>query len=292
MVAERICVVGLGNMGGSVAARLAETGHDVVGYDPDVSARDRAAQAGVTATGVLAEAVTDAGVVITSLPNSAIVRSVWLGDGGLVRLAPRGCFVVELSTIDPTTMRDLAADARTAGLRVLDCPVSGGPGEARKGTLSLIVGGHEADVEEIRPLLNDIGATVSYTGDVGTAKVVKLVNNMMSMGNVLVAAEAFAIGVEAGVEPRRLYDVLSASGGRSHHFTKRFPKALDGDFQPGFTMRLGEKDLTLALELARSVGLPAPAAATARDLYGIAVAEGFADDDIVALLNLYRRWAG
>lgn len=287
----RICVVGLGNMGGSVAARLAETGHNVVGHDPAPEARDAAARQGVRPAGTLPEGVADAEVIITSLPGPAAVRSVWLGEGGLAALAGPGTFAIELSTIDPGTMREVAAAAGAAGVRVLDCPVSGGPAEARQGTLSLIVGGEDRDVEALRGVLEDMGASVSTTGDVGTAKAVKLVNNMMSMGNVLVAAEAFAVGVRAGVDPQRLYEVLSVSGGRSHHFTKRFPKALEGDFRPGFTMRLGEKDLTLALELARSVGLPAPAAAVARDIMGIAAAEGYADSDIVALLDLYARWA-
>ena len=109
-------------------------------------------------------------------------------------------------------------------------------------------------------MLQLLGADWKHTGGIGTAKVVKLVNNMMSMGNVLVAAEAFALGVAAGVEPQKLYDVLSVSGGRSHHFTKRFPNALKGDFSPGFKMELGEKDLALAVELGRTMKMPTPSA--------------------------------
>src|SRR6516164_2227111 len=114
---------------------------------------------------------------------------------------------------------------------------------------------------------------------------------MMSMGNVLVAAEAFALGVAAGVDPQTLYDVLSVSGGRSHHFTKRFPNALKGDFSPGFKMELGEKDLALAIALGRSRRLPTPAASAVRELYAMALAEGLRGQDIVALLAMYRRWA-
>lgn len=286
---DPVCVVGLGNIGGSVAANLVDKGHDVVGFDLDPAARDRAAGAGARVTDVFADAVSGAAAVVTSLPDARVVRSVWTGDDGLVACAPPGAFAVELSTIDPETMRDVAASAREVDLRVLDCAVSGGPAEARDGTLSLIVGAADDDLDAARPLLEDIG-TVSHTGPVGTGKVVKLVNNLMSMGNVLVAAEAFAVGVAAGMDPQRLYDVLSVSGGRSHHFTKRFPKALTGDFTPGFTMRLGEKDLGLGLELARQVGVPAPSAATARQMYALALAEGLADDDIVALLRLYQRW--
>jgi len=290
-IKDPVCVVGLGNIGGSVLANLVEKGHDVVGFDPDPDARERAANAGARVTDVFTDAVAGAGVTITSLPDAPVVKSVWLGDDGLVAHATSGSFVVELSTIDPDSMREIATPAKDAGLRVLDCAVSGGPVEARNGTLSLIVGADDTDLDDARSLLDDVGS-VSHTGPVGTGKIVKLVNNLMSMGNVLVAAEAFAVGVAAGMDPQRLYDVLSVSGGRSHHFTKRFPKALSGDFDPGFTMRLGEKDLGLGLELARSVGVPAPAAATTRQMYTLALAEGLADADIVALLKLYQRWAG
>lgn len=290
-IQDPVCVVGLGNIGGAVLTNLVDRGHEVVGHDPDPSARKRAADAGAHVTDVLTEAVAGAGVTITSLPDAPVVRSVWLDDGGLVASAARDSYVLELSTIDPDTMREIVAPAHAAGLRVLDCGVSGGPVEARQGTLSLIVGADDDDLTDATALLEHLGS-VSHTGPVGTGKIVKLVNNLMSMGNVLVAAEAFAVGVAAGMDPQRLYDVLAVSGGRSHHFTKRFPKALADDFSPGFTMRLGEKDLGLGLELAQRVGVPAPSAATARQMYALALAEGLGSDDIVALLRLYQRWAG
>ena len=114
---------------------------------------------------------------------------------------------------------------------------------------------------------------------------------MMSMGNVLIAAEAFALGVAAGVEPEKLYDVISVSGGRSHHFTKRFPNALKGDFRPGFKLELGEKDLSLGIDLGRRLNLPTPAASTVREIYALALAQGFRGQDIVALLAMYQNWA-
>jgi 3-hydroxyisobutyrate dehydrogenase-like beta-hydroxyacid dehydrogenase len=116
------------------------------------------------------------------------------------------------------------------------------------------------------------------------------VNNMMSMANVLVASEAFALGVAAGVDAKTLFDVLSVSGGRSHHFLKRFPNALKGDFAPGFKMELGEKDLALGIELGRTLRLPTPVASATRELFALALAEGFRGQDIVALLEMYRKW--
>jgi 3-hydroxyisobutyrate dehydrogenase-like beta-hydroxyacid dehydrogenase len=115
---------------------------------------------------------------------------------------------------------------------------------------------------------------------------------MMTMGNVLVAAEAFCVGVKAGIDPDLLFEVLSNSGGRSHHFTKRFPNALAGNFTPGFSVALGEKDLGLALEFSRSLGVPAPTTGLARQMYGIAMSEGLSSEDIVSVIKLFENWGG
>jgi 3-hydroxyisobutyrate dehydrogenase len=287
----RVAVIGLGNMGGAVAANLVRCGHPVVGFDMQDTAREKAGSDGVQLADTVAEAVADAAVIVTSLPNGPIVRSVWLGDDGLVARASRGAVAIELSTIGQDTMLEVAGEATRAGLRVIDCAVSGSPESGRNGQLALIVGAADDDLDAVRPILEQMGSSLAHVGEVGMGKVVKLVNNLMAMGNVLVAAEAFQIGVAAGVEPQRLYDVLAEGGGRSHHFVSRFPKALAGDFRPGFTIRLGEKDLGLGLELARAVGVPAPAASTVRGMYAVAMAEGIADDDIVGLLQMYQRWS-
>src|SRR5262245_31841429 len=288
---QRIAVVGMGQMGAGMAGRLAEVGHDVIGYDINPATRAALAARGMAMADSLKAALADRDVILTSLPDPKAVQAAWLGQGGLVALAAPTSLCIELSTIDPGTMREVAAAAADRQLAVVDCPVSGSPAEARQGKLVLIAGGERAAVDRAGPILSLLGDTWRYTGGVGTAKVVKIVNNMMSMGNVLIASEAFALGVAAGVEPDTLYDVLSVSGGRSHHFTKRFPNALKGNFDPGFKMELGEKDMALGVELGRALKLPTPAASTVRELYALALAEGFRGRDIVALLQMYQKWS-
>jgi 3-hydroxyisobutyrate dehydrogenase-like beta-hydroxyacid dehydrogenase len=288
---EQIAVIGMGQMGSGMAGRLREAGYDVAGFDISQEQKSRLAAEGFRMAASIAEAASGRGVLLTSLPDSRAVQDAWLGTDGIVASAPRGSLVIELSTIDPQTMRVAAAAAALRDLAVVDCPVSGSPKEARAGKLVLITGGDPAHIARAKPVLGLLGSATQHTGDVGTAKVVKIINNMMSMGNVLVAAEAFALGVAAGVAPQTLYDVLAVSGGRSHHFTKRFPNALNGDFSPGFKMELGEKDLALGIALGRTKGLPTPAASAVRELYAMALAEGFRGQDIVALLAMYRRWA-
>jgi len=288
---ERIAVIGMGQMGSAMAARLSEAQYDVMGYDIADAVRQNLSAKGVKMADSLAAALAGRPVVLTSLPDPGAVSEAWLDDDGIVALAEPNSLLMDLSTIDPTTMQTVAAAAAAKGHAVLDCPVSGSPNEAGTGKLILLVGGEDDAVQRGEPLFDLLGQTWKHTGPVGTAKVVKIVNNMMSMGNVLVAAEAFSLGVAAGVEPQKLYDVIAVSGGRSHHFTKRFPNALKGDFSPGFKMELGEKDLSLGIALGRAKNLPTPTASIVREMYALALVEGFRGQDIVALLAMYDRWA-
>lgn len=288
---EKIAVIGMGQMGSGMARRLLQCGRDVVGYDLNTQTRQALAKDGMAMAATTADAVAGRSLILTSLPDPAATRAAWLGEGGLVETLVRGSLIMDLSTIDPATMREVATAAEARGLDVLDCPVSGGPAEAADGRLVLIVGGSQAAVARAEPVLKQLGSVTMHTGPVGTAKIVKLVNNMMSMGNVLVACEAFALGVAAGVEPERLFEVLSASGGRSFHFQKRFPNVLEGNYMPGFKMELGEKDLALAIEFARSQNMPTPAASMVRELMATALCEGYRGQDVVALHDMYRRWA-
>lgn len=283
-----VAVVGLGQMGSAVALNLRDQGFDVVGWDIAPAARERVAAQGVPAGETLADALKGRAYVLSSLPNGAIVRQSWLGQDGIVEQAEADATLIDLSTIEPSAMRDVADHALAHGLRVLDCPVSGGPVEARAGKLIVMVGGEAAVMEQARPLLQALGPTIRHTGGVGTAKVVKIVNNTMAMGNLLVACEAFSLGEAMGVDATTLFDVLSESGGRSMTFTKRFPPALKGDFEARFKLELAEKDLALGLSMARELGVQAPAATLVRDLFGQAVAQGYGGKDAVALLAMYR----
>ncbi|CAN5439107.1 NAD(P)-dependent oxidoreductase [soil metagenome] len=287
---ERIVVIGLGQMGGAIAGRLHAQGCDVVGFDALAAARDGFVSRGGISAATLAQAVEGAQVVITCLPNSAIVRAVWLGPDSLQSVVKAGTLLIDMSSIDPDTMRTVGKALAENGAEIVDCPVSGSPQEATIGKLILIAGGSKAAVDRARPTLAHLGETLRYAGDIGAAKVVKIANNMMSMANVLAASEAFALGKRAGVDPAILFDILSVSGGRSAQFLKRFPWALQGDYSSRFKMELGEKDLSLGVELGRSVGLPTPVASLTREMAAMAMAQGQRGQDIVALLAMYDGW--
>jgi 3-hydroxyisobutyrate dehydrogenase len=288
----RIGFVGLGTMGGPMARRLVAGGYAVTGYDVDAARASRAQEGGVALAASAAGAAEAAEIVLTSLPSPAAVRDAYLGPDGVLSKARPGSALVDVSTIDPDTWREVAVAGRAAGADCLDAPVSGGPTEAGSGKLVFIVGGEAAVLERCRPVLLVLGTDVHHVGPLGSGQVVKIVNNVMSMGNVAVAAEAMVLGVKAGVDPQRLFDILSSSGGRSHHFLKRFPNVLAGDFTPHFGIGLSRKDLSLALALAARLEMPMPVSSAVRQAYEAAHAQGMGDLDMAGVIRLYEHWTG
>jgi 3-hydroxyisobutyrate dehydrogenase-like beta-hydroxyacid dehydrogenase len=292
MAKPRIGFLGMGAMGGSMARRLAESGFSVAGYDVNTARAEAAANDGVKVATSAAMAAEGADVVMSSLPNPAAVREAYLGANGAVAALRAGAIVVDMSTIDPNTWREVADAAAARGADSLGAPVSGGPADAGSGRLVFLIGGEATVIERCRTVFETLGSEIHHLGPLGAGHVVKLVNNVMSMCNVAVAAEAMVLGVRAGMDPQRLFDVLSTSGGRSHHFLKRFPNVLAGDFTPYFSIALSRKDLSLALQMAESLGVPMLATATVRQIYEAAAAQGLDGLDMAGVTTLYERWAG
>lgn len=288
----QIGFVGLGTMGGPMARRLAEQGHRVTGYDVDAARAARAREGGVTLATSPAGAAEQADAVLSSLPDPAALRRAYLGPDGALSTAKAGATFIDLSTVDPDTWREVAAAARAKGVDALDAPVSGGPAEAGNGKLVFLIGGETAVLERCRPLLLTLGTEIHHVGPLGSGQIIKLVNNVMSIGNVAVAAEAMVLGVKAGMDPQRLFDILSTSGGRSHHFLKRFPNVLAGDFTPYFGIGLSRKDVSLALGMAAKLEVPMLVASTVRQVYEAAHAQGFGQLDMAAVTRLYEHWTG
>jgi 3-hydroxyisobutyrate dehydrogenase-like beta-hydroxyacid dehydrogenase len=292
MTTPRIGFLGMGAMGGPMARRLAQNGFSVSGYDVDTARGDAAAQGGVTLAKSPAMAAEAADVLMSSLPNPVAVREAYLGANGAVSALRAGAILIDMSTIDPNTWREVAGEAAARGAQSLGAPVSGGPAEAGSGKLVFLVGGEAAVLDRCRSVLDTLGSEIHHLGPLGAGHVVKLVNNVMSMCNVAVAAEAMVLGVRAGMDPQRLFDVLSTSGGRSHHFLKRFPNVLAGDFTPYFSIALSRKDLSLALQMAESLGVPMLATAAVRQIYEAAAAQGLDTIDMAGVTKLYEQWAG
>ena len=280
-------VIGLGAMGGAMAERLLGEGMSVTVYDIRQASVERLMALGAKAATL--EEIGDCDVLLTSLPSDDEVLKVLATARVLESLS--GKVLIELSTILPSTMRRLAEIGAEHGVDVVDCPVSGGPREVLAGTLTLLVGAEPQAFERARPVLDALGTT-HHVGVPGHGKAIKLINNTMTMGNMLLAAEAFTLGTKMGLDPQRMFDVLNQSGGRSHHFSKRMPNVLKGDFFPYFRLAMGEKDLRLALELAHEEGYVMPVASLAHQMYQVGINEGFGELDMAAVIKIYEGWAG
>ena len=287
----RIGFIGLGVMGGRMAATLARAGHPLAVHDIEPTKVGALTADGLTACTSPKQVAERSEIVFSSLPLPATVRSVFLGADGVLEGARPGMVLVDTSTVDPETTRVVSAAAAARGVHHLDAPVSGGWREAETGALVIIAGGDREAFDRVRDVLAVLGPAVHYAGPSGAGNVVKLVNNVMSMGNVRVAAEAFVRGVRAGMEPQRLLEILRTSAGRSYHFEKRFPNILARNFAPGFTVDLARKDLGLAVDMARSHDVPVPATSLLHQLYNACAALGEGPSDFAAIIKLFESWA-
>jgi 3-hydroxyisobutyrate dehydrogenase-like beta-hydroxyacid dehydrogenase len=276
--AVRAGVVGLGSMGGAVAGRLVSMGFDTVVSDLDQEKVDHLVVQGARRPhGPIGR---ECDVLITSLPADAAAKAVLLESGTLADLS--GGTLIELSTLLPATMSTIGEEARRHDVRVIDCPVSGGPLEAAAGALVLLVGGDDRDVQSVRDVLDALG-TVWRVGGVGDAKAVKLINNMMAAGNLALAAEAFTLGTRLGVDPQRLFEIIDHSGGQSRTFSKRVPYVLADDLAARFPLYLAEKDTRLFLEVAEEHGAEPVLAREVQRRYAHALERGLGSLDMAAI---------
>ena len=284
--------IGLGVMGSRMATTLARAGYALSVFDVDAGKMRPLTSAGAAAADSPAAVARASGLVVSSLPWPATVREVYLGAGGVLEGARPGTILIDTSTVDPETTRAIHAAAAARGLSYLDAPVSGGYREAEAGTLVIIVGGDRDTFDRAQAVLKVLGSSVHHAGPSGAGNIVKLVNNVMSMGNMLVAAEAFVVGVKAGMDARTLFEILRTSAGRSYHFEKRLPNILARNFEPGFTVDLARKDLGLAVDMARSHDVPVPATSLLHQLYSASSALGDGRNDFASIVKLFESWAG
>ena len=275
--------IGLGNMGGPMAARLAAAGHEVRGFDMQPDALQRLREAGGGAAGSLAEAVAGAEAVFTMLPAGEHVRAV-LGE--VLPLLRPGTLVVDSSTIDVATTRAMHAAAAERGCPMLDAPVSGGTAGATAGTLTFMCGGEPAAFERARPLLGAMGKAVVLAGGAGAGQAAKVCNNLILGISMVAVAEAFALAEKLGLPAQSLFEVASTSSGQCWSLTSYCPvpgpvpnAPSNRDYAPGFAVALMLKDLTLASEAAAQAGAPQVLGEHARTAYERLAAAGLGSRD-------------
>lgn len=273
-----VCFLGLGNMGLPMATRLREAGFGVRSFDPAEGARHAASAAGLEVSGDLNAAVEGADVILLMLPSSDVVESV-VADQAVQSSLRAGVVVLDMSSSDPVRTRALAARVEETGADLVDAPVSGGVAGATAGTLTIMAGGVIEAVDRVEPLLTVLG-TLKRAGPVGSGHALKALNNLLSATHLLVSSEAILAGQRFGLDPEVILDVVNTSSGRSFSTEYKWPTfVLPENFDSGFALRLLVKDAAIAVELARTVGLPSRLGEAALELWRAAAEVLPADAD-------------
>lgn len=293
---SKIAFIGLGNMGGPMAANLIKAGHQLRVFDLVPAALDAAAAAGAHAAGSAHDTLADAEIVISMLPASRHVEGLYFGEAGILAQIPAGALVIDCSTIAPVTARKVAAAAQARGLAMLDAPVSGGTAGAAAGTLTFIVGGAAETLERARPVLQAMGKNIFHVGDNGAGQVAKLCNNM-ALGVIMAATgEALALGVAQGLDPAVLSQMMAVSTGRSWatEVCNPWPGVLPNapasrGYSGGFGNDLMLKDLGLVTESAVQAGVSIPLGELARNLYAMNSQAGNGALDFSSVIKLVAK---
>ncbi len=289
-----IAFLGLGHMGGPMAANLVAAGHTVRAFDPVAALRDAAADKGAQVFDCGAEAVAEADVVITSLPNGDIVKAVY---AEVLPAAKQGTLFIDTSTISVDDAREIHAQATDRGLAQLDAPVSGGVKGATAGTLAFMVGGEADAVQRARPVLEPLAGKIIHCGASGTGQAAKLCNNMVLAVQQIVAGEAFVLAEKLGLSAQSLFDVITGATGNCWAIHTNCPvpgpvptSPANNDFKPGFATALMNKDIGLAMDAVKSTGSSAPLGSHAAEIYAEFIKSDApnADKDFSAVIEVLR----
>lgn len=288
----RVGFVGLGTMGGAMAANVARAGFEVHAWNRTAGRAAELGELGVRLEASPAAVAAVADVVVTIVSDTPDVEACLFGPNGVAEGAAAGSLVVDMSTISPSATREFAARLATRGIAMLDAPVSGGSEGAKKGTLTIFVGGDAADLERARPVLEAMGTTITLLGPIGSGQAVKAVNQVILAGTYLGVAEGIVLAIKAGLDVEQVVGALSGGAAQSWVLANRSGRMLDNDYPLGFKVALHRKDLGIALQLARETGATLPISALCEQIEAGLIGKGHADDDMSAVARAIRELSG
>ncbi len=288
----KIGFIGLGIMGKPMAKNLLKAGHEVVCYDVVKENVENVVAAGAKAGKSAADVAGRVPLVITMLPNSPHVKSVVMGEGGVLEGAKEGLILIDMSSIAPLASQEVERACAGKKVRMLDAPVSGGEPKAVDGTLAIMVGGEKELFEEVRDILLVMGCSAVHCGPIGAGNTTKLANQVIVALNIAAVAEAFTLVRKAGVDPHLVFEAIKGGLAGSTVMNAKAPMMMDGNFKPGFKIDLHIKDLANALDTGHGVGSPLPLTALAREMMETLHADGFGGDDHSALARYYAKLSG
>jgi len=294
-----IAFIGLGNMGGPMAANLVKAGHNVLGFDFSAAALDKAREAGVAIAKSSAEAVAQADVVITMLPTGKHLLSALEAEDGILRAAKKGALLIDCSTVDMASAREAHALAAQRGLKSVDAPVSGGVGGAVGATLTFMVGGADDAATLAKPILEQMGKKIVHCGAAGAGQAAKICNNMILGISMIAVSEAFNLGEKLGLSHQALFDVASTASGQCWSLTSYCPvpgpvptSPANRDYAPGFAAALMLKDLNLSQSAAEGSGAYTPLGRRAAEIFSAFANNGGAEKDFSGIIEFLRAAEG
>lgn len=281
--------IGLGIMGKPMVKNLLKAGHKVLCFDLNAASVKSCTAAGATAAASVAEVARRSAFIITMLPNSPQVSAVALGPGGIAENAKPGTLLVDMSSIAPLAAREIHDHLRAKGIRMLDSPVSGGEPKAVDGTLSVMIGGAQADFDEAAPVLEAMAGSVVRVGEIGAGNIAKLANQICVAVNIAGLAEAMTLSAKAGVDPALVYQAIRGGLAGSTVMDAKAPMMLDRNIKPGFKVNLHVKDLGNIIETGHGVGVPLPMSAAVMEMMQALKVDGMGDADHSALVRYYEK---
>lgn len=292
MSGERVGFLGLGTMGAAMAANLARAGFAVTAWNRSPGRAPELDDLGVQRAATPADAARTTDILVICVSDTPDVEAVLFGPDGVAAGARQGQLVIDCSTISPTATRDFAARLATAGVALVDAPVSGGSEGAQKATLTIFCGGEAEAVERARPILAAMGKTITHVGPSGSGQAVKAVNQVILAGTYLGVAEGIVLALKAGLDVEQVVGALGGGAAQSWVLANRSGRMMANDYPLGFKVALHRKDLGIALDLAREMGADLPVTELAAELEDDLVARGHADDDMSALARVIRARSG
>jgi 3-hydroxyisobutyrate dehydrogenase len=289
---DRVGFLGLGTMGAAMAANLARAGFAVTAWNRTPARAPELGDLGVIRAETPAAVAATSDVIVVCISDTPDVEAVLFGPDGVAAGAREGQLVIDCSTISPSATRDFARRLASAGVDLVDAPVSGGSEGAQKATLTIFCGGDAAAVERATPILGAMGKTITHVGPSGSGQAVKAVNQVILAGAYLGVAEGIVLALKAGLDVEQVVAALGGGAAQSWVLANRAGRMIANDYPLGFKVALHRKDLAIALELAREMGAELPVAELAADFETDLVADGHADEDMSALARVIRRRSG
>ncbi len=288
----KIAFIGMGTMGAAMAVNLMKAGFTVTVHNRTRQREEPVAAAGAQRAATPAEAAQKAGIIITCVSDTPDVEAVILGENGVINGAAPGSLVIEMSTISPGATKSIAAKLSEKEIGMIDAPVSGGSEGAQKGTLSIMIGGEPDDVSRAMPVLEAMGKTINHIGPIGAGQTTKAINQIIVAGTYWSVAEGMAVGLKAGLDMEKVVGAVGGGAAGSWGLTNRSGNMIANEYPLGFRVKLHRKDLMIALEVARELGVTLPMAAFVEQVETGLISKGYGDEDVSAMARSIRELSG